>query len=72
MSNECKTWDYLTEIGIKEGTYCPYASVCRGMCHFANEIFHPEATAIDPEEGRNRFYARLEKTKAYVNQAKHS
>jgi len=70
MNNECKTWDYLVEIGNKHGRYCSYASVCNGVCYFVDEILHPKKTAINPNEGLNRFYARLKKTVKYRNQIK--
>lgn len=71
MNNECKTWDYLVEIGDKSERYCPYASVCIGtVCCFADGILYPERTTINPKEGSNRFYARLEKTVEYRKQIK--
>jgi len=70
MNNECKTWDYLVEIGNKDERYCPYASVCTGACYLLEQMFYPEETSINPKEGLNRFYTRLKKTVSYINQTK--
>jgi len=65
--HECKTWDYLVEIGEKQERFCPFALACHGMCHFVNEIEQPEKALVPEDIGINRFFARLEKTAEIIN-----
>jgi sulfatase maturation enzyme AslB (radical SAM superfamily) len=64
---ECKTWDYLRELGVEHERYCPYALVCNGLCYFANEIEQPEKALVPEDTGMNRFFARLKKTAEIIN-----